>query len=473
VARQGAPQWFFSARRQAPGNEVDQRQASRSEVLGMSDSAAPAPLDYVACGGSARHAGWSPQAQRTYAVVLAGGRGLRLAELTAHRAKPAVPFAGNLNIIDFALSNCVNSGIRRIGVLTQYKAQSLIRHLKRGWGFLEMNLGEFVDVVPAQQQVDEHWYSGTANAVFQNLEFLCESNPDLVLVLAGDHVYKMDYNQMLRDHCDSGADVTVACIEVALADACRFGMLGVDGDGRVLRFDEKPAQPQALPDQPDRALASMGIYLFGREFLARQLTLDAADADSAHDFGHDLLPALVSRHRVMAHRFERSCVNRVGQRPYWRDVGTVDAYWEANIDLVQVVPELNLYDDAWPILSLQRQLPPAKFVFSDLGRRGFALDSLVASGCIVSGAAVHHSLLSSKVRVGEGSVIEDSVLLPNVVVGREVQLRRAVVDMHCVLPDGLRAGFDPVQDRARFHVTERGITLLAPEMLGQSVHPGH
>jgi len=405
--------------------------------------------------------------QRTYAVVLAGGRGSRLRQLTERRAKPAVPFGGKYSIIDFTLSNCVNSGIRRIAVLTQYMAQSLIRHIERGWGFLDLNLGEFVDVVPAQQRVDNNWYTGTANAVYQNLDMVREVNPDLVLVLAGDHVYKMDYGHLLADHVRSRADATVACIEVPIEDARGFGIVDVDTEGRIIRFDEKPSTPRPLPGRPGHALASMGIYVFGREFLREQLVRDAADAASGHDFGHDLLPWLVPRHRVMAHRFEDSCVNMVGDCPYWRDVGTIDAYWEANMDLVQVVPELNLYDDEWPIRSLQRQLPPAKFVFDDDGRRGMAIDSLVSSGCIVSGASVLRSVLFSKVRVGEGSQIEDSVVLPNVLVGRGVRLRRVVVDKHCVLPDGLRAGFDPVEDRTRFYVNEHGITLISPAMLDQ------
>jgi glucose-1-phosphate adenylyltransferase len=283
----------------------------------------------------------------------------------------------------------------------------------------------------------------------------------------------MDYRTMLREHADSGADITLACIEVDVEDACRLGVVAVDAAGRVVRFDEKPDHPQALSGQPGRALASMGIYVFGREFLAGLLARDAANAGSTHDFGHDLLPWAVPRHRVMAHAFERSCVNMVGKQPYWRDVGTVDAYWEANIDLVGVVPALNLYDDGWPILSLQRQLPPAKFVFDDAWRRGMAVDALVSAGCIVSGAVVRRSLLCSKVRVGEGSVVEDAVLLPNVVVGRGVRLRRVVVDMCCVLPDGFSAGLDPEQDRQRFHVTERGITLITPEMLVQPLRAGH
>jgi glucose-1-phosphate adenylyltransferase len=441
---------------------------------GIAVSSAPQhdATDYYARGKSLRRAGGSRWAHSTYALVLAGGRGTRLHQLTAHRAKPATPFAGKLNIIDFALSNCVNSGLRRIGVLTQYKAQSLIRHLERGWGFLELNLGEYIDILPAQQQLDENWYSGTANAVFQNLDILRESDAELVLILAGDHVYKMDYSRMLADHLEMGADVTGACTEVDVEGAHGLGVVDVDADNRITRFDEKPAQPKSLPGRPGRTLVSMGIYVFGHRFLAEQLARDAAETRSRHDFGRDLLPWLVPRHRVMAHRFETSCVNMVGDEPYWRDVGTVDAYWSANIDLVQVVPQLNLYDDHWPILSLQRQLPPAKFVLDEEGRRGMAVDALVASGCIVSGAVVRRSILFSKVRVSEGSQIEDSVLLPNVSVGQNVHVRRAVIDTHCVLPDGLRIGHDPAQDRERFHVTERGITLVTPDMLGQAVRAG-
>jgi glucose-1-phosphate adenylyltransferase len=408
--------------------------------------------------------------QHTYALVLAGGRGSRLHQLTDWRAKPAVPFAGKFKIIDFPLSNCVNSGIRRIGVLTQYKAQSLIRHVERGWGFFEANLGEFIDVVPAQQRVDDQWYSGTANAVFQNLDILREANPQYVLILAGDHVYKMDYYTLVAEHVERRADVTVASIEVPLADAVGYGVMHVDAGGQVTAFEEKPANPSPIPGDAGQALASMGIYVFNAAFLYEQLARDAADPSSTHDFGRDLLPYLVRRHRVCAHRFARSCVNMVGDRPYWRDVGTIDGYWAANIDLTRVVPELNLYDDQWPILSLQRQLPPAKFVFDDDSRRGSAIDSLVSSGCIVSGARVRRSILFSKVRVGEGSEIEDSVVLPNVRIGRRVVLRRTIVDKHCVLPDGFQAGVDRAADEQRFHVSESGITLITPEMIGQGWH---
>ncbi len=406
--------------------------------------------------------------RRTYALVLAGGRGARLHQLTDWRAKPAVPFAGKLPIIDVARSNCVNSGIRRVGVLTQYKAQSLIRHIERGWGFLDMNLGEYIDVVPAQQRVDEQWYSGTANAVFQNLDILREAEADHVLVLAGDHVYKMDYARMLADHVERGAELSIACIEVPLERARDFGVLQIDAQRRVLAFCEKPDCPEALPGDAGHALASMGIYVFDTAVLIDELLRDARDAASAHDFGRDLVPAMLERRRVFAHRFEESCVSRSG-RPYWRDVGTVDAYWAANIDLTQVVPELDLYDDRWPILSLQRQLPPAKFVFDEAGRRGMALDSLVSSGCIVSGGTVRRSVLFSKVLVGEGSLVEDAVVLPAATIGRDCVVRRAVIDKRCAIPDGLCIGVDLEVDRQRFHVTERGVVLVTPEMLGQSV----
>ncbi|MFZ2651321.1 MAG: glucose-1-phosphate adenylyltransferase [Burkholderiaceae bacterium] len=428
---------------------------------------------------ASRSGGTSQLTRRTFAFVLAGGRGTRLGPLTDWRAKPALPFAGKLRLIDFPLSNCVNSGIRRVAVLTQYKAQSLIRHIERGWGFLAANLAEFVDVVPAQQQVGPAWYSGTADALYQNLNIVRDVKAELVLILAGDHVYKMDYAVMLAEHVANGADVSVACIDVSLADASEFGVMSVDEQGRIVAFDEKPQRPRPMPGAPDRALASMGIYVFNAGLLCEQLTRDAADPDSSHDFAKDVLPKLLGRHRIMAHRFAHSCVNMVGERPYWRDVGTIDAYWEANLDLTKVVPELNLYDDQWPMLSHPSQLPPAKFVFNDDSRRGVALESLVSSGCIVSGATVLRSILFAKVRVGEDSLIEDSVVLPEVVIGRRVKLRRAVVDKQCVLPDGFKAGLYPAEDQARFHVTARGITLITAEMLGQSINgrpagsPGH
>ena len=407
----------------------------------------------------------------TFALVLAGGRGTRLKELTKWRAKPAVPFAGKLRIIDFPLSNCVNSGIRHAAVLTQYKAQSLIRHVEHGWGFLAADLGEYIDVVPAQQQLDERWYTGTGNAVYQNLNLIREAHPEYVLILAADHVYKMDYGRMIADHVDAGAEATVASIDVPRAAARELGVMGIDAEGRVTSFVEKPEDTVAVPSCPDRpghVLASMGIYVFDTGFLCEQLERDAADPASSHDFGRDVIPHLVGRHRLHAHRFAKSCVNMVGDRPYWRDVGTIDAYWEANLDLTKVVPELNLYDDEWPILSRQPQLPAAKFVFDGDALRGMAVDSLVSSGCIVSGATVRRSILFTKVRVNEGSYVEDTIVLPETVIGRGVTLKRAVVDKRCVLPDGFTAGVRPDEDRARFHVTERGVVLVTPSMLGQA-----
>jgi glucose-1-phosphate adenylyltransferase len=412
-----------------------------------------------------------PLTKNTLALVLAGGRGQRLEELTTWRAKPSVPFGGKFRIIDFALSNCVNSGIRRIGICTQYKAQSLIRHVQRGWSFLDGRFDEFVELLPAQQRIEPTWYQGTADAVYQNLDILRRHDPEHVLVLAGDHVYKMDYGRMIADHVGAGAQMTIACTDVALDEARSLGVMSVDGERNVAAFEEKPAHPAPMPDRPDRALASMGIYVFAAEFLYEALLRDADDAGSGHDFGRDLIPRLIAQGaRTHAHYFADSCVNTSDGVPYWRDVGTVDAYWEANIALTHVVPELNLYDESWPIWTYQEQLPPAKFVFDDDGRRGTAIDSIVASGCIVSGSTVRRSLLFSNVRVRDYCTIEDSVVLPGVDVGRNVVLKRAVVDKHCRLPDGTVVGVDPAEDRRRFRVTERGITLVVPEMLGQHVH---
>ncbi|HMW23503.1 MAG TPA: glucose-1-phosphate adenylyltransferase [Burkholderiaceae bacterium] len=413
--------------------------------------------------------------QRCYAVILAGGRGTRLGPLTDRRAKPGVPFGGKLKIIDFALSNCVNSGIRRIGVLTQYKAQSLIRHVEHGWHFLAGSLGEFVDVAPAQQQTGEAWYAGTADAVWQNRDLLRESRPRHVLVLAGDHVYKMDYARMLAEHVASGAPASVACLEVPLSVAPAFGVLLTDAQQRVVAFQEKPACPEALAHRPGLALASMGIYVFDADFLFAELERDAHDPASSHDFGHDLIPSLLPRVQVHAHRYADSCMSHGGNRPYWRDVGTVDAYWAANMDLLEAQPELDLHDDGWPILSQQRQLPPAKFIDAlDDDRRdlpGEARQSLVSSGCVVHGARIRRSILFPKVRIGPGSRIDDSLLLPNVAIGRAVRLRRVIIDKHCHLPDGFEAGLDPTCDRARgFHVTPGGVTLVTAAMLGQEGH---
>ena len=407
----------------------------------------------------------------TLALVLAGGRGSRLAQLTDWRAKPAVPFGGKFRIIDFALSNCVNSGIRRVGVCTQYKAQSLIRHVQRGWSFLDGRFGEFVELLPAQQRIAASWYKGTADAVYQNLDILQRHAPSYVLVLAGDHVYKMNYGVMLAEHIARGAHLSVACVDVPLEAARSLGVMSIDRDRNVVDFQEKPEQPVCHPEFSDRALASMGIYVFDAPFLYAELLRDADDPASTHDFGKDIIPSLVRRGvAVYAHDFARSCVNMSAGKPYWRDVGTIDAYWEANIALTDVVPELNLYDASWPIWTHQEQLPPAKFVYNQQGRLGIATDALVSGGCIISGSAVHRSLLFSSVHVHSYCTIEDSVVLPNVDIARHVVLKRAVIDKHCKLPTGLTVGIDHEQDRRQFHVTEGGITLVTPDMLGQHVH---
>ncbi len=405
-------------------------------------------------------------ARSTLALVLAGGRGTRLGHLTDWRAKPAVPFGGKFRFIDFPLSNCVNSGIRRIGVCTQYKAQSLIRHVQRGWSFLDGRFHEFVELLPAQQNVSADWYRGTADAVFQNTYLLRKHAPELVLILAGDHIYKMDYTRMLQNHVNTHADMTIACLEVPLEEAKGFGVMAVDHAMRVVSFEEKPANPPSMPGRPDTALVSMGIYVFNASFLYEQLTRDAADTSSTHDFGKDVIPHTLQRgYRLIAHRFTDSCVNMNEGRPYWRDVGTIDAYWESNMELTKVVPDLNLYDKDWPIWTYQQQLPPAKFVFDDDGRRGLAVDSLVSGGCVISGATVRRSLLFSSVHVHSFAVVEDSVVLPNVDIGRNVVLRRAVVEKNCELPPGLTVGVDHELDRKRFHVTDKGITLVVPSML--------
>lgn len=408
--------------------------------------------------------------KNTYAMILAGGRGSRLHQLTDWRAKPAVPFGGKFRIIDFVLSNCVNSGIRRIGVATQYKSHSLLQHIQRGWSFLNGKFGEFIDVLPAQQWMQESWYLGTADAVFQNLDILRDTDPDYVLILAGDHVYKMDYGKLLAFHVEKNADMTVACIEVPLNDAQAFGVMGVNAESRVVDFTEKPANPSSIPGKPGMALASMGIYVFNTKFLCEQLIRDADDPHSTHDFGKDIIPHLMlAGYRVFAQSFEDSCVRDEGGTSYWRDVGTIDSYWEGNMELTKVVPDLNMYDREWPIWTYQEQLPPAKFVFDEDERRGMAVDSLVSGGCIISGASVARSLLYSNVKVHSYSTVEDSVLLPNVEVGRNVKIRRAVVDKNCVIPDGLVVGYDHAADAQRFHVSANGITLVTPEMLGQDM----
>jgi len=408
----------------------------------------------------------------TYAVVLAGGRGSRLHELTQWRAKPAVPFGGKFRIIDFTLSNCVNSGVRRIGVATQYKAHSLIQHLQRGWSFLDGRFREFVDILPATQQLDEaSWYQGTADAVFQNLDIIRHNRPSYVLILSGDHIYKMDYGRMLASHVRREADLTVAGIDVPLSKANQFGVMSADAEDRITGFDEKPEHPQPKSDDPEHVLASMGIYVFNTQFLYAQLARDAADTESSHDFGKDVIPRALKHDRVFVHRFADSCVGVPDHgMPYWRDVGTIDAYWEANMELTKITPELDMYDRDWPIWTYQEQLPPAKFVFDDDDRRGSAIDSLVSGGNVISGATVRRSLLFSNVRAEINAQIEDSVVLPGVQVGERALLKRCVVDKGVWIPAGLEVGVDPVLDRQRFHVTEHGITLITAEMLGQKFH---
>ena len=409
--------------------------------------------------------------RNTYAMVLAGGRGSRLHQLTDWRAKPAVPFAGKFRIIDFTLSNCVNSGVRRIGGATQYKAQSLIRHIQRAWSFLDGRFSEFIDVMPAQQQIEANWYQGTADAVFQNLDALRHNRPEFVLVLSGDHVYKMDYGRLLAFHVRHNADLTVACIEVPIDEARDFGVIGVDESRRVVSFVEKPDAPPPIPGRPDRALANMGVYVFNARFLYEQLARDADDPRSSHDFGKDVIPHCVSRYRVFAQPFSESSVGTAANdEPYWRDVGTIDAFWGANMELTKVTPELNLYDEDWPIWTHQEQTPPAKFVFDDENRRGAAIDSMVAGGTIISGATVRRSMLFTRVRVHSFSLVEDSVLLPSVEVERNCIIRRAVIDKRCRIPEGTRIGVDPDEDRRRFHVSASGVVLVTAEMLGQGYH---
>ena len=404
--------------------------------------------------------------KRAMALILAGGRGSRLKQLTDTRCKPAVYFGGHFRIIDFVLSNCMNSGLRRIGVLTQYKSHSLLRHLQRGWNFLKSEMHEFVDLIPAQQRVDEeYWYRGTADAVYQSLDIIKSNHPEYVVILAGDHIYKMDYARMLADHALSGAGVTVGCIEVDRQEAKAFGVMAIDENKKVTSFVEKPADPPAMPGKPDRSLASMGIYIFTADYLYRMLDEDIALEGSSHDFGKDIIPKAVGEGQVVAHFFQDSCVYNSEKAPaYWRDVGTIDAYWEANIDLTATVPELNLYDRAWPIWTYQEQLPPAKFVHNEANRRGEAIESSVSAGCILSGS-VHNSLLFSNCRVHSYSQIHGAVLLPEVQVGRNVRLTKVVVDRGCRIPDGLVVGEDPDDDARRFYRSEGGVTLITPRML--------
>jgi len=407
--------------------------------------------------------------RQTLALVLAGGRGSRLYELTDWRAKPAVPFGGKFRIIDFPLSNCINSGIRRIGVLTQYKAHSLIRHLVRGWSSFNSELDEFVEILPASQRAGGEWYQGTADAIYQNLDIMRTHNPEYVLVLSGDHIYKMDYGEMMVAHVDKKADMTVSCLEVPIEEAAgAYGVLTVDESGRIIEFNEKPANPTPIPGQPGICLASMGNYLFNTEFLYEQLIKDADDPNSKHDFGNNIIPAIIDKYQIFAYPFRDM---NTGERAYWRDVGTVDAFWEANMELVNVTPELNLYDQSWPIMTHQAQLPPAKFVFDQDNRRGMAVDSMVSGGCVISGATIKRSLLFSNVKIRSYVEVTDSVIMPDVIIHRNARINKAIIDRGCLIDADMVIGEDHEKDRERgFRVTEKGVVLVTPDMLGQKTH---
>ena len=407
--------------------------------------------------------------RRTVALVLAGGRGSRLKQLTDKRAKPAVYFGGKFRIVDFALSNCINSGIRRMGVVTQYKSHSLLRHLQRGWSFLRAELNEVVDLLPAQQRIDEeHWYRGTADAIFQNLDIIQSSHPEYIVVLAGDHIYKMDYSLMLKDHVDSGAGCTVGCIEVPRGEASAFGVMAVDEARKITSFVEKPADPPPMPDNPDMSLASMGIYVFDADYLYRKLEEDLANPASSHDFGKDVIPSAVAEGRAQAHPFSMSCIrNPNGAPPYWRDVGTIDAFWSANLDLASIDPELDIYDTDWPIWTYQRQLPPAKFTPDADGKHGLVVNTIISGGCIVSGSQVVNSVLFSNVRIDSFCHVESAVILPGVRVTRHCRLKNVVLDRGCKLPEGLVVGEDAALDAQRFERTEGGVCLITRDMLAR------
>jgi glucose-1-phosphate adenylyltransferase len=414
-----------------------------------------------------RHSSTAPLSRHAMAYVLAGGRGTRLMELTDKRAKPAVFFGGKSRIIDFALSNALNSGIRRIAVATQYKAHSLIRHLQRGWNFFRPERNESFDILPASQRVSEtQWYAGTADAVYQNIDIIASYAPQFIVLLAGDHIYKMDYEQMLQQHVESGADVTIGCIEVPRLDASAFGVVHVDDNDRVIGFLEKPKDPPGMPDKPDMAFASMGIYVFHTDFLFEQLQRDAADPDSNHDFGKEIIPYIVEHGHAIAHRFEDSCVrSSTSAEAYWRDAGTVDAYWEANIDLTDFVPALDLYDQDWPIWTYGEVVPPAKFVHDEAGRRGEAISSLVSGGCVVSGAACRRSLLFTGAHIHSYAKLDGAVVLPYVDVARSARLTNLVVDRGVKIPEGLVVGEDPEFDAKRFRRTDKGISLITQAMI--------
>lgn len=406
--------------------------------------------------------------KNTIALILAGGRGARLKDMTDWRAKPAVPFGGKFRIVDFPLSNCMNSGIRKIGVLTQYKAHSLILHIQQGWGFLRGEFGEYVELFPAQQRhAEDSWYKGTADAVFQNIDILRTRQPEHILVLAGDHIYKMDYGTMIADHVKKSADLTIGCIEVSLKEATAFGVMDVDGNRRVRAFVEKPANPPVMPGRTDTALASMGIYVFNADFLYEQLIKDADTKGSSHDFGKDIIPSVIDKYLVNAYPFLDL---QTGGQSYWRDVGTIDAYWSANMELIGVNPELNLYDKTWPIWTYQEQTPPAKFVFDDEDRRGLAVDSMVSGGSVISGATVRHSLLFSNVRVNSFTTVQDSIVLPDTTIGRHCRITKAIIEKGCEVPEGTVIGENRAEDEKKYHVSSGGVVLVTSDMLGQKLH---
>ncbi|MCO4842018.1 MAG: glucose-1-phosphate adenylyltransferase [Yoonia sp.] len=403
---------------------------------------------------------------RSMVFVLAGGRGSRLKELTDRRVKPAVYFGGKTRIIDFALSNALNSGIRKMAVATQYKAHSLIRHLQRGWSFFRAERNEFLDILPASQRSNnESWYKGTADAVTQNIDIVDSYGVDYVIILAGDHIYKMDYELMLRQHVDSGADVTVGCLTVPREEASAFGVMATDDTGRITSFLEKPADPPATPEDSTKALASMGIYVFDWKFLRNLLQEDAQNADSTNDFGHDLIPHIVKHGKAIAHRFDESCVRNADAPVYWKDVGTIDAFWESNIDLTSFTPDLDLWDKNWPIWTYSESVPPAKFIHDERDRRGMAISSMISGGCIISGTEVRNSSLFTNVHTNSYAVLDQAVVLPNVVVNRSARLRQVVIDSGVIIPEGLVVGEDPTEDARWFNVTERGTTLITQSML--------
>ncbi len=407
--------------------------------------------------------------RKVLAIVLAGGEGNRLKDLTKWRAKPAVPFGGKYRIIDFALSNCINSDIRKVLVLTQYKSHSLIRHLQRAWGFLRYEAGEFVEILPAQQRVNKDWYKGTADALYQNIDIIERRYTEYILILGGYHIYKMDYEKMVQAHVDSNSDITVGCIEVPLKDATAFGVMSVDEKGCITQFIEKPADPQALPGKPDMALASMGIYVFSKQYLIDKLIEDNNTPTSSRDFGKDIIPSSIGNSKISAYPF----INEQNGKPaYWRDVGTVESYWKTNMELCSVEPELNLYDYDWPIWTYQSQLPPAKFIFDEENRRGVAIDSLISSGCILSGSKVKRSVVFSGCKLRSCSFIKDSVILPNVEIGRYCRITKAVIDKGVKIPDGTVIGENHEEDAKRFFVDDHGITLVTAEMLDQGVEKG-